>query len=77
MGNSNCRSRGKGIVAEHGPTEEGKTYLPIATLDKVRDMLSQNMGATEIARACGVSTTTVYRVKAKLDQSMQDSAQVS
>ncbi|HMP03150.1 MAG TPA: helix-turn-helix domain-containing protein [Gemmatales bacterium] len=55
-------------AAPHCPTSEGKTYLPIVTLDKVRALLVEGKGATEIARACGVSTTTVYRVKAKLDE---------
>ncbi len=43
------------------PLVETKHYLPVAVKEKIHAMLAEGKGATEIARACGVSTMTVYR----------------
>jgi hypothetical protein len=54
-------------AAPADPTEERKTYLPVATLDRIRAMLGEGKRPGEIAGACGVSTMTVYRVRKEID----------
>ncbi|HET6574124.1 MAG TPA: hypothetical protein VFG68_11010 [Fimbriiglobus sp.] len=50
-------------AAPADPTEERKTYLPIVTLDRIKAMLGEDKRPGEIAKECGVSTMTVYRVR--------------
>ncbi len=53
-------------AASADPTEERKTYLSIATLDRISAMLGEGKRPAEIARVCGVSTMTVYRVRKEI-----------
>ena len=50
-------------AAPADPCAEGKQYLPVAVRDKVRAMLAENRRVCDIARECGVSRMTVYRVR--------------
>lgn len=48
------------------PLQEGKQYIPVAVMERVREMIAAGRGTTETARACGVSTMTVLRERKKL-----------
>lgn len=56
-----------GAVFEAAPDDpveaRAKQYLPLKTRERVRAMLAAGMGATKIAKECGVSPMTVYREK--------------
>lgn len=58
-------------AAPADPTEERKTYLPVARLDRIRAMLGEGQRPGEIAKARGVSTMTVYRVRKEVEAAIK------
>jgi hypothetical protein len=54
-------------AAPADPTNEKKHYLPIAVHEKVRVLIAEGKTAPKIAKACGVSTMTVYREMGRYD----------
>jgi len=49
--------------ATSSPLATEKHYLPIATKERVREMLAEGAGVGEVAKVTGVSRATVYRVQ--------------
>lgn len=53
-------------AAPDDPCTERKQYLSVAVRDKMRCLLNEGKGVTEIMKECGVSDSTVYREKEHL-----------
>lgn len=57
------------FAATTSPLDETKHYLPIAVKGKIRAMLAEKKGASEIAQECKVSAMTVHRERNLLKKS--------